>query len=125
MTFPEASRLQKRFVLFKIMANRQHELFLVCCVVIASSCCVTIFACDIELSKHFVCGHGKLQKLPALRFSFSDLPMKIFVVSCIFVGRNLWICDIHGSAYAICGSIVFAEIHGMMDVNITFWTKKL
>ena len=32
----------------------------------------------------------------------------------IYVGRNLWICDIHGSACAICGSIVCAEIHGCL-----------
>ena len=31
-----------------------------------------------------------------------------------FVGRNLWICDIHGSACAIDGSIVCAEIHGYL-----------
>ena len=30
------------------------------------------------------------------------------------VGRNLWICDIHGSACAIDGSIVCAEIHGYL-----------
>ena len=30
-----------------------------------------------------------------------------------YVGRNLWIC-IHGSACAICGSIVCAEIHGCL-----------
>ena len=29
------------------------------------------------------------------------------------VGRNLWICDIHGSACAIYGSILCAEIHGL------------
>ena len=32
----------------------------------------------------------------------------------IHVGRNLWICDIHGSACAIDGSIVCAEIHGYL-----------
>ena len=32
----------------------------------------------------------------------------------VFVGRNLWICDIHGSACAIDGSIVCAEIHGYL-----------
>ena len=31
-----------------------------------------------------------------------------------YVGRNLWICDIHGSACAIYGSIVCAEIHGYL-----------
>ena len=33
------------------------------------------------------------------------------------VGRNLclWICDIHGSRCAIYGSILCAEIHGLMD----------
>ena len=31
----------------------------------------------------------------------------------ITVGRNLWICDIHGSACAIYGSILCAEIHGL------------
>ena len=31
-----------------------------------------------------------------------------------YVGRNLWICDIHGSACAIDGSIVCAEIHGYL-----------
>ena len=30
------------------------------------------------------------------------------------VGRNLWICDIHGSACTIDGSIVCAEIHGYL-----------
>ena len=30
------------------------------------------------------------------------------------VGRNLWICAIHGTACAICGSIVCAEIHGCL-----------
>ena len=30
------------------------------------------------------------------------------------VGRNLWICDIHGSACAIYGFIVCAEIHGYL-----------
>ena len=29
-----------------------------------------------------------------------------------FVGRNLWICAIHGSCCAICGSLVRAGIHG-------------
>ena len=29
------------------------------------------------------------------------------------VGRNLWICDIHGSRCAIYGSILCAEIHGL------------
>ena len=29
------------------------------------------------------------------------------------VGRNLWICDIHGSRCAIYGSIRCAEIHGL------------
>ena len=32
----------------------------------------------------------------------------------VYVGRNLWICDIHGSACAIYGSIVCAEIHGYL-----------
>ena len=32
----------------------------------------------------------------------------------VCVGRNLWICDIHGSACAIDGSIVCAEIHGYL-----------
>ena len=31
----------------------------------------------------------------------------------IAVGRNLWIGDIHGSACAIYGSILCAEIHGL------------
>ena len=34
----------------------------------------------------------------------------------IIVGRNLWICDIHGSACAICGSIGCAEIHGCLRI---------
>ena len=32
----------------------------------------------------------------------------------VFVGRNLWIGDIHGSACAIYGSILCAEIHGCL-----------
>ena len=32
----------------------------------------------------------------------------------IYVGRNLWICAIHGYACAIYGSIVCAEIHGCL-----------
>ena len=36
------------------------------------------------------------------------------------VGRNLWICDIHGSACAIYGSIVCAEIHGYLRNLIGF-----
>ena len=31
----------------------------------------------------------------------------------VCVGRNLWICDIHGSACAIYGFILCAEIHGL------------
>ena len=31
----------------------------------------------------------------------------------VYVGRNLWIGDIHGSACAIYGSILCAEIHGL------------
>ena len=37
----------------------------------------------------------------------------ITVQLCVCVGRNLCICDIHGSRCAIYGSILCAEIHGL------------
>ena len=39
--------------------------------------------------------------------------MCVCILPSIYVGRNLWICDIHGSACAIYGSILCAEIHGL------------
>ena len=42
------------------------------------------------------------------------LELYIFFSFIYYVGRNLWICDIHGSACAIHGSIVCAEIHGYL-----------
>ena len=46
--------------------------------------------------------------------TLSPLDTVIGPISGDFVGRNLWICDIHGSACAIDGSIVCAEIHGYL-----------
>ena len=46
--------------------------------------------------------------------SVSLRPWPCHVTHCsAYVGRNLWIGDIHGSACAIYGSILCAEIHGL------------
>ena len=39
----------------------------------------------------------------------------IIIIQCgnVYVGRNLWICAIHGSRCAICGSILCTGIHGL------------
>ena len=62
---------------------------------------------------------GLRQRVASLTLNCNgDFAIRAYGCLCMllgtYVGRNLWICAIHGSACAICGSIVCAEIHGCL-----------
>ena len=66
---------------------------------------------DVALTMEFTCDTNNETNIIILLIG----PIQAIVLNRnIYVGCNLWICDIHGSACAIYGSIVCAEIHGYL-----------
>ena len=62
----------------------------------------------VEVERRSLCKHVSVSVCHSLSLAVTS------VSQCsVAVGRNLWIGDIHGSACAIYGSILWAEIHGL------------
>ena len=58
--------------------------------------------------------HGIYAHLERSKCRSSDVPMGVADSGGVGVGRNLWICEIHGSSCAIYGSLARAGIHGCL-----------
>ena len=64
---------------------------------------------DDESKKSTICSHTKYSR----QLLYLCLLLWRIICDNAIVGHNLWICAIHGSRCAICGSILCVGIHGL------------